>query len=298
MKVRLIGHITYDAISLKDDKQEEYVSVGGPPVYSGLLLSKFGINPCVTTRFGPDFDDSKVLWLSRNGFQIDRNAHSKNNTTKFRIQIDTKSKNRTMYLVSKCDDIIADEYEGDVCLLQPVMNELDAEEIEKARKRCSFLFLDPQGFLRISLNGMIQLSANGKLLRYLKYVDAIKVDVEEGRIITGSDDFVKIGKRLLRLGVREAIVTLGASATYLFTKDTVYSVAIPAVKFYDGIGAGDMLGASYAYSRQSMNHAESLAFAVSAAVSRLDRKALDKVPSRKEIEETMNKIISSLARID
>ncbi len=294
MKARLIGHITYDEISVDNDR---YSSLGGPPVYSGLLLSKLGINPYVETRIGPDFEDSKILWLSRNGLQLNENAYSEKNTTRFSIQINRKSRDRKMSIICRCDDIILSEYQSDICLVQPVMNEFDTDEIEKVRKSCSFLLLDPQGFLRASINGRIRYSKNTRLVSSLKHVDAIKVDLDEGRIITGSDDYLGIGKMLMRLGVKEAIVTLGPSGTALFTKDSVYRVDMPRIKFYDGIGAGDMLGASYAYSRQSMSHSEALAFAVSSAISGLSRKALDKIPSRKEIEETMEKMSKGITRI-
>jgi len=294
LKARLIGHITYDEISVNDDK---YVSLGGPPVYSGLLLSRLGINPYVETRIGQDFEDSKVLWLSRNGLQLNKNVYSEKKTTRFRIHVDRKHKKRKMSIISVCDDIILNEYQSDICLVQPVMNEIDAKEIEKIRKSCGFLFVDPQGFLRASINGRIKYSQNVNLVQSLKHVDAIKVDEDEGRMITGSNDYMKIGTILIHMGVKEAIVTLGSSGTCLFTKDSVYRVKMPKVKFYDGIGAGDMLGASYTYSRQRMNYEEALAFSVSSAITGLSRKALDKIPSKKEIEETMKKVSKGIIKV-
>ncbi|MEM3684272.1 MAG: PfkB family carbohydrate kinase [Conexivisphaerales archaeon] len=310
MKVRLLGHLTFDDVTVIDEKGTniEYESVGGPPIYSGLLLAKLGLEPFIHTRYGPDFEGSRLLWLTKNGLTLSKHSASASSmTTRFRIQVNKKSGERELYLVSRCEDINLDDPEfyprfdfdadSDVCLVQPVFREVSPDILKGLRERCSYLFLDPQGFLRKSVNGRIALAENRKLAGSLASLDGIKVDVEEGYVLTGKREIAQIGRSLVQRGVKEVIVTAGGSGTYLFTERLALFISLPKTDLFDGIGAGDMLGAGYAFARQSMDFSDSLAFAVACAISRIDRRALDKIPTQREIETMMTQLLPRMVRV-
>lgn len=298
MKAKVIGHLTLDKVQVINGKRKtEYESLGGPPSYSGILLSRLGADVDIDTRFGHDILDPWLLWLSRNGVKINDNSLSDKPTTRFRIEVDKKSRRRALYILSMCDAVKIDPADVDISLVQPVDREIEEDLVKELKSRCSFLYLDPQGFLRAKALGKVMLVENDKLAQQLKYVDAMKVDEDEGYMLTKEREPFKIASRLLKFGVKEVIVTYDSRSNLYMNGKESYLLELPNIRSFDGIGAGDMLGAAYSYARQSMEPSSSFLFAVSAAVSCIERKGLEKIPAREKIDAMQERLKHYLKKL-
>jgi sugar/nucleoside kinase (ribokinase family) len=290
------GHIVLDTIATPS---ETYESLGGPPLYAGLYLVRMSIDPFIRTRYGPDLGDERLEWIERSGLVLEDLSSSASPCTRFRIQLHQWLTERQLFLLSRCDDLREGELQSDfdLGLIVPVIHELSPSLISEARRSCRYLYVDPQGFLRKVTNGRVVLSSNSSLVEELRHVDAMKVDQEEGEALTGADSVSTFSSVLHRRGVKELIVTEGTIATRLYTEDAEYRLPIKPVITADGVGMGDILGAAYSSARLKEEPSFSLCLAVAAATARAERKAIDKVPFRKEVEALAERLAERLTKV-
>lgn len=102
------------------------------------------------------------------------------------------------------------------------------------------LLVDAQGLVRRPTLGPLQ--CDGDVGDALGHVTLLKLDEEEAIALTGSLDPARIG----RLGVPEAIVTLGSRGSFVVTAAGVEHVEPgPTEGRVDPTGAGDMYAAAY-----------------------------------------------------
>lgn len=279
VRIYIAGHITLDTIIVGRDAR--FQSIGGPPSYSGLFLTNTGVSVAVGTRVGPDFGSKRLRSLEKRGLDFVQPVWSKSPTTRFLIKIQTSHARRSMKLVSRCDNLEIGNVSGvDACIVSPVIGEVSPREIPRLRP-AHFIYLDPQGFLRVNKKGYLKLEPNAELLKYLSSVDATKVDLDEGQVMTGSRDPAKIASILQGYGVREVLVTSGGRMAYLFYEGKQFAVKVPSVKPLDGVGAGDIFGAAYTLCRLFESPERSIEAAVKAASLLIHLKGLRKVYDRK-----------------
>ena len=296
MRALVAGHLVLDSI-LTGGRASE--SIGGPPAYMGLLLRRLGFEVTVATRVGRDFGDERLAQLLSAGISFASSPIIGSPTTRFEITI--LPRRREMRIVSRCGDIpppSAGHREYDIVLLNPVAGEISPKSLPRYKEASRFIYVDPQGFLRKIDEGRVTLGANTSLKGVLSVVDAMKVDVEEGRALTGMKDCRRISSELMSLGVREVLVTDGANGTFLRVGTELYHVRPPRIKAFDGVGAGDLLGAGYSAARMSRSPRDSLAFAMACASCRIDRAGLGKIPEAEEVEGMAAELIPKVETLE
>lgn len=287
MKAVIVGHITFDKIEVMG---EEIFSLGGPPIYMGLLLRRLGAEVSLLTRFGADLGDEKLSWIIRSGLKLEGNPLSNRPTTKFLITI--REEGRDLILLDRCEDIIDEIPEADLLLINPVAGEFGPHK----RGEASFTYIDPQGFLRRFHGGKMKLYPNRELLEAPP--DAIKVDLEELQVLTGTENSSEGVMELHRKGVKEVILTLGARGTILSLGKRAYFIPARKVEVFDGVGMGDLLGAGYSYGRMMGGPLYGLALGYAAATLYADRRALEKIPTKDELLLTAKKEMKRIVRMD
>ncbi|MDG6939922.1 MAG: hypothetical protein JRN39_05940 [Nitrososphaerota archaeon] len=275
-----VGHVTVDSIVAHG---REYSSIGGPPVYMGIFMARMGFEVDVLTRFGRDFGDGRALWLTAKGLSFVGHPLSDRPSTRFRIEVSRRG--RRLSLLSLCSPITGPLPSGryDVVAIAPVAQEVEAGYVPALASLGGFVYLDPQGFLRRARGERVVLEGNPSLLANLKGVDAVKVDTEEGRALTGEVEPRAVAGALMGHGVREVIVTRGRNRMELHSATSRHALDMPTLDEADAVGAGDMLGAGYATSRVSLGLQESLVRGAASASALIDRPALEKIPGREEV---------------
>ncbi|HVP24052.1 MAG TPA: PfkB family carbohydrate kinase [Conexivisphaerales archaeon] len=283
MKALVAGHLVLDTISTEGYSSE---SMGGPPAYMGLLLRRLGFDVTLSTRIGYDFGDERLRQLQASGIRFLSPPLTESPTTRFEITF--LWDRRVLRLLSRCDSIPPPRIglpDYDVVLVNPVAGEIAVDSLPRYKAISKFTYLDPQGFLRSFDDGLTTLAERPELKGRLRGLDAIKVDTEEGMILTGRDDPREISFALAKLGVKECLVTVGGEGTYLREGTRLHFLKPPSSKPFDAVGTGDLLGAGYAAARTNRDPPGSLAFAVACASCRINRPALDKIPEAVEVEK-------------
>ena len=178
MKLDILSHCTIDTIKVDDSK---YVFPGGPGCYCSLTARILKFDVRLHTKFGSDFP--LVNYLIERKIVIE-DALSTKPTTQFILNL--ANSERILFLLNKCEPIKNITLDSDSVLISPLFDEISFELFEKIKKNASFVFLDPQGFLRRK-NSENKIYLEQTALN-LSDVSAIKVDSDELKCLTGTSN--------------------------------------------------------------------------------------------------------------
>jgi len=274
VKLAIFSHCAIDSIRLEE---QTYEQIGGSACYCGLTAREFKCDVDLFTKFGPDFPKQ---YLTQNKINF-INSESKKNTTKFNISI--TGSDRVLKLENECDPIDYSGIDADGHLVSPIYHEITDDIFRKIKADSSFLFVDPQGFLRRKdLQNNIFLE---KTNLDLSGVDAIKVNPEESQqIVSGTHDEMMI--RLQKKGVKHVLLTNKENVS-LLVKDKVYSITLPNKQIHDTTGIGDIFCTTFTCTiLKERDFLWALCFAGGAAQAALDSRnlGLQKIPSKGTVQ--------------
>ena len=289
----MVGHATIDHII---SSTLDFESLGGPPVYAGLTAKRLGADVDAATKVGLDFPEHYTLFLARYINMLKPALSPAKPTTRFLIE--QQGGSRRLRLISRCEDIEENQIEGgdyDICVLSPVAGEVPNALVSAARRAAKCLFVDPQGFLRrFDQQGFCALSGMDRTL--LKQADALKVDYEEMRSLTGLDDKAQALAELHSLGPKVVILTSHRGYVTLSLENKIYRIPIPDLgEVVDTTGAGDILAGAYAATYpQERDFLFAVCVGVSAAALSVKGAGISKIPTREEVFEMVKRIRSGV----
>ena len=275
MKVGIFSHCTIDTIIYEN---EQYEAPGGPACYCSITARKQKHDVNLYTKFDSNypledfFKEHKILT---------HNALSKNNTTRFRLELD--GTNRKLFVENMCDKISFIENNDDGIIISPVYDELSLETYSQIKNSGSFVFLDPQGFLR-------EKNQNNEILLKrttldLTNVNAIKMNHDELYALTGLSGNDGL-KQLQKLGIEYVLYTNKREIS-LLVKDKLYSISLPKMTLTDTTGIGDIFCSTFVCTMlKEKDFLWALSFAGGAAQSALESKVfgLEKIPEKNALE--------------
>jgi sugar/nucleoside kinase (ribokinase family) len=301
VSVNIISHLVLDNIITP---QLTTQSLGGPSSYAGLSAKQMGAHVTLSTKFGLDFPESYVLWLSKNGLRISDNSVSRRlPTTRFELDY-TTGEGRKLRLISRCEDIslpdVLPVQKGrDAVLISPVIGEFPANLIHEVKSQVEYVVLDPQGYLRrVGESGEILPDQGIDLLNF-RGIDAIKVDDEELKLLAKSNDRMKAIENLKKTLLASSVISTCGSDPVIFSGPRgVFRIPVPKSQVVDQTGTGDiMCGVFTASYVQYEDELKACCDAIAAASIAVQRIGISKVPNRDEIGPKAEKILRSASKI-
>ena len=275
MKLALYSHCAIDTIHIDNSS---YQQIGGPACYGSLTARIFKFDVILFTKFGNDFpyDD----YLSRNKILFE-NALSEKPTTRFTIKIN--GVDRDLFLENFCEPLEYVDVSADGVLISPIFHEISNEVFQEIKKNNSFVFIDPQGFMRRK-DSDNKIFLENTLLD-LSNVSAIKVSADEILNLTGESgiDGMKI---LNEKGVEHVLHTEQKNIS-LLVKDKLYSLTLPNKEIHDTTGIGDIFSSTFSCTMlKEKDFLWAFCFAGGAAQAALDSKqiGLSKIPKKSAVE--------------
>jgi len=134
--------------------------------------------------------------------------------------------------------------------------------------------LDAQGFLRSidQSSGEIIVTDWEKKEEFLPFVNVLKVDEDEARVLSGEEELEEMAVKLSRYGPEEVIVTRGGKGSLIYCKPKLYWISsFPPRKLVDPTGCGDTYMAGYLYFGTRTNNLREIGeFAARTATSKLE----------------------------
>lgn len=128
-----------------------------------------------------------------------------------------------------------------------------------------------------------------------QYIDIIKPNETEAHTLTGIivhdvESAEKAGRWFIKMGVKNAIITLGEKGAVLVTSDSCDYFPAPKVKAIDTTGAGDIFSGAFFYSLQKgLQMREAIEFSVVAAsLATTKLGVIESIPNVDEVFSFMN----------
>jgi sugar/nucleoside kinase (ribokinase family) len=134
----------------------------------------------------------------------------------------------------------------DVLYVNPLFyGEIPDQLFPELKKKCNVLSLDAQGLLRnISSDGQLFLKAPQSLDEILKNLTIFKIDVEEGRALSGLQDIDDFCRYFIDKGVKYTICT-SQDNVYIFTSKEKFVSKFTQWTLKGRTGRGDTVSASF-----------------------------------------------------
>ena len=297
MKIAVIGHASIDSVKTNE---EEWETIGGSLVYSGITLNKFGIRIKPITKIGKDFSQRWISELSKSGIKLNNNDISrKQKTTRFRITIN-ENQEREIKLIEKCEDISEEmikRIKADGIIINPIANEISLDSLKKILRNDSVTYVDPQGFLRrFDKEGKCKLTEVNQ--ENFSQANILKINMEEAKMITGHTSPENIINTLNKNEIKVIILTQGSKGTYIINNKRInYLPFKKKINIKDTTGAGDILaGAFMAKYLETKDEIESLCTATAIVRIALSKKTVNKIPELNEIENEKEELSRNIIR--
>ncbi len=245
-----IGHITKDKIVTP---QTTKYQPGGTSFYFSYGILNLGLDDLTYSLLTSlAEEDMKVVQEMRDaGLEVEVIPSRK--TVFFENIYEEDTDHRRQRVVSKADPFEVTKL-NDVEARYIVLGSLLADDFSiEAIKQLSSkgtLVVDAQGYLRkVEGEKVYATDWKGKH-EALKYIDILKVNEEEALVLTGKEDMREAALQLAEWGVKEVLLTLGASGSLILENGVLHKIpAYTPSNTIDATGCGDTFVLGYIYMR-------------------------------------------------
>ena len=240
MSVLVIGSVALDTIKTPFDKAEEIL--GGAASYFSFAARHFG-EVAMVAVVGEDFPAAHVKLFEKNGIDTtgletvpgrtfrwvgeygqDFNTR-KTLDTQLNVFADFDPKLTPEHRASKSVFLANIHPELQLCVLEQVQN--------------------PELVALDTMNYWIEGSRDA-LLEVLRRVDAVVMNDEETRLLTGESNLLQASRAVLALGPSLVVVKKGEHGALVVSEDFIFSApAYPVESVYDPTGAGDTFAGGF-----------------------------------------------------
>lgn len=264
-----IGHLTLDKIVTP--KETVYMS-GGASFYFSNAVSNLDSNYILVAGLA-ESEMKAVEALRAKGLTVD--VMICDNSHYFENIYGENQDNRTQRVLAKGDpfvmevmsDIHAKYFHVGALMADDFSNDFVKELSKRGR-----ISIDCQGYLREVRGTEVHAVDWTDKLDVLKYVDVLKANEMEMKVLTGTTDVYEAGRMLYSWGVKEVLLTLGSMGSVLYDgKDFIMVPAYEATEVVDATGCGDTYMAGYLYKRaKGASMEESAKFAAAVATIKIE----------------------------
>lgn len=263
-----VGHLTLDKIVTP--KETVYMS-GGASFYFSHAVSNLASDYVLVTGLA-ESELKAVDALRQKGVEVE--VMLCKNSVYFENIYGENQDDRTQRVLAKADpfemnamkDIEAQYFHIGALLADDFSNEF-VEALSDRGK----ISIDCQGYLREVRGEKVYPVDWADKLEVLKYVDVLKANEMEMKVLTGTTDVYEAARLLNSWGIKEVLLTLGSMGSVLF--DGAKFTKIPAFKadVVDATGCGDTYMAGYLYKRaKGASMEEAATFAAAMATIKIE----------------------------
>ncbi len=240
MSLVIVGSLAFDTIETPETRKEKII--GGSCAYSVLAASYF-TDPKIVAVVGTDFPSDIIeLFQSRGvdtrGLTIEkgktfhwegRYGHDPNQRTTIKTELNVFQDFKP--------ELLPDYRKADIVFLGNI--DPDIQEDIRLQLVC------PKLIAMDTINLWINIKRDA-LLKVLRDVDMFFANDEEVKMLTGENNLITAGKKLLELGPSHMIVKKGEHGALLLNEDFVFgTLAFPCENVVDPTGAGDSFGGGF-----------------------------------------------------
>ena len=240
MSLLVIGTLAYDSVETAYDRRVEVL--GGSATYFAAAASAFGPVELVGV-VGRDFKKEHLDFLAQRGVGTSGIEIAAGETFRWsgRYEADWNTRRTLATHLNVLEDFDPKLHES--------ARKSDYLFLANAEPRVQHKALDqverPKFVMADTMNLWIEI-AKDSLLHLLRRVDAVVLNEEEARMLTGERSLLRAAGAVLGLGPRFVILKKGEHGAFLLSKDVHFSVpAYPVENVVDPTGAGDSFAGGF-----------------------------------------------------
>lgn len=251
MSLTVIGTLAYDAIETAYDRRDEVL--GGSATYCAVAASHF-TEPGLVGVVGQDFKDEDIAALKASGVNTSGVEFAEGETFRWggRYEPDWNTRHTLfthLNVLEHFDPKVPEAYRDSKYVFlanaAPAVQLRALEQVE----RPDFVMAD-------TMNLWIDI-AREELGALLKRIDAIVLNDEEARMLTGERNLIKAAGEVLGMGPRYVVLKKGEHGAFVMGEDLHFSLpAYPVEDVVDPTGAGDSFAGGFmGFLASQANHA-------------------------------------------
>lgn len=250
MSLLVIGTLAYDSVETATDRRVDVL--GGSATYFAAAASVFGAVQLVSV-VGRDFKPEHLAFLGQRGVDTSGVEVAAGETFRWsgRYEADGNTRRTLATHLNVLEDF------------DPKLHERARQSqflfLANAEPRVQHKALDqvehPRFVMADTMNLWIEI-AKEPLLHLLRRIDALVLNEEEARMLTGERSLLRAAGAVLGLGPRYVILKKGEHGAFLLSKDVHFSIpAYPVENVVDPTGAGDSFAGGFmGYLATQQNH--------------------------------------------
>jgi len=245
----VIGHVTKDIVRIGGKEKQ---LPGGTAYYASMAMKSLGLNVAVITKVAKE-DEALLNDLKRINIPIF--SRESPGTTTFTNIYPGGSDDRQQLVSDIAVPFTVEDVKGiqsKIFHLGPLTRGDIPLEILQALSKKSKISLDVQGFTRSieEASGRVTITDWKEKEEFLPFVNVLKTDEDEGRVVSGQADSERMAVKLSSYGPDEVIITYGSKGSLIYWKSKFYRIPCFAPRILvDSTGCGDTYMAGYLYLR-------------------------------------------------
>lgn len=240
MSLVVVGSVAYDSIETPHGRRDDML--GGSGTFFSLAASAF-TKPSVVAVVGEDFRADDVALLDAHGVDLSGLVRAPGRTFRWggRYHEDMNGRDTLFTELNVFEtfapQLSATQREASFLFLGNILPKLQDHVLEQVRA--------PRFVAADTMNLWIS-TAKADLCEVLRRVDALFVNDEEARQLTGKRSVVLAAKDIQAMGPSLVIIKRGEHGAIVFNEDDVFYVpAYPLEKVVDPTGAGDTFAGAF-----------------------------------------------------
>ena len=238
-----VGTVAFDAIETPFGKTDKIL--GGAATYIGLAASHLNVDVALVAIIGDDFPQSFLDTLASrniniNGVEIVSGGKSFFWSGRYHHDMNSRDTLATeLNVLTQFEPKVPSDYkEADVLLLGNLNPEAQLAAISQMNNP-KFIIMDTMNYwMNTSMAALKEVIAR---------VDAITINDEEARQLSGEYSLVKAANKIQTMGPKFVIIKKWEHGALLFHREQVFfAPALPLEEVFDPTGAGDSFAGGFA----------------------------------------------------
>ncbi|MCH2084427.1 MAG: PfkB family carbohydrate kinase [Saprospiraceae bacterium] len=243
MSLLTVGTVAFDDIETPFGKAE--MAIGGAATYISLAASYYTKNINLVSVIGDDFpeetlNDMRSRGINLDGLQVRKGEKSFFWAGKYHDNMnDRDTLDTQLNVLATFDPVLPDTYKTpEYLMLGNLTPDVQIRVIEQLEKRPKLIALDTMNFWMDN--------ALGSLMKVIKMIDALIINDEEARQLSGEHSLVKAAAKIMEMGPKYLVIKKGEHGALLFHGDQIFfAPALPLAEVFDPTGAGDTFAGGF-----------------------------------------------------
>jgi len=243
MSLLTVGTVAFDDIETPFGKAE--MAIGGAATYISLAASYYTRNIHLVSVIGDDFpeetlNDMRSRGVNLDGLQVRKGEKSFFWAGKYHDNMnDRDTLDTQLNVLATFDPVLPDTYKTpEYLMLGNLTPDVQIRVIEQLEKRPKLIALDTMNFWMDN--------ALDSLMKVIKMIDALIINDEEARQLSGEHSLVKAAAKIMELGPKYLVIKKGEHGALLFHRDQIFfAPALPLAEVFDPTGAGDTFAGGF-----------------------------------------------------